>query len=90
MSKYYVYTDGVVRGPFQLEEMASMLSDGRVELATPVSTGKGTPWQTVADRSEIIEEKNNLANKQQQAEKEKKIRINRQNSLLLSELPPEI
>ena len=72
MSKYYVYTDGVVRGPFQLEEMASMLSDGRVELATPVSTGKGTPWQTVADRSEIIEEKNNLANKQQQAEKEKK------------------
>lgn len=63
MSKYYIYTDGVVRGPFQLEQMAIMLSDGRIELFTPVSTGKNTPWQTVADRVEIVETKNALETK---------------------------
>ncbi len=54
MSKYYIYTDEIVRGPFQLDQMAIMLSDGRIEMTTPVSTGKGTPWQTVADRKDII------------------------------------
>ncbi|MBE6403723.1 MAG: hypothetical protein E7039_08395 [Lentisphaerae bacterium] len=68
MSKYYIYTDGVVRGPFKLENIAMMLSDGRVDLSTPLSTGKGTPWQTIAERNEIIaardqqlDEKNNAA-----------------------------
>lgn len=64
MSKYYIYTDGVVRGPFALENIALMLSDGRVELSTPVSTGKGTPWQTIADRLEIIEAKDQQLNEQ--------------------------
>ncbi len=54
MSKYYIFTDGVVRGPFLLENIAMMLSDGRIELATPVSTGKGMPWQTIAERQEIL------------------------------------
>ena len=67
MSKYYIYTDGVVRGPFQLEEMAGMLTNGTVELTTPVSTGKGTPWQTVADRNEIIEEKTAQLSRREQA-----------------------
>ncbi len=55
MSKYYVYTDGVVRGPFVLDQLSSMLNSGQIELSTPISTGKGTPWQTVADRSEVLE-----------------------------------
>ena len=54
MSKYYIFTDGVVRGPFLLENIAMMLSDGRIELATPISTGKGMPWQTIAERQEIL------------------------------------
>ena len=64
MNKYYIYTNGVVRGPFQLENIALMLSDGRVELSTPISTGKGTPWQIIADRQEIIEAKDQLFNQQ--------------------------
>ena len=67
MSKYYVYTDGVVRGPFALEQISSMLTNGKIELSTPISTGKGTPWQTVADRSEVLEA-------QKQAEEQKNAR----------------
>ena len=55
MSKYYIYTDGVVRGPFPLENIASMFAEGKVVLNTPLSMGKGTPWQTVQDHPEIME-----------------------------------
>ena len=67
MSKYYIYTDGVVRGPFNLENIAMMLSDGRVELATPISTGKNTPWQTIAARSEILAAQDQLFNGKEQS-----------------------
>lgn len=53
MSQYFIYTDQVVRGPFGLENMALMYSDGRIDDNTPVSLGRGTPWKTVADHTEI-------------------------------------
>ncbi|MBE6367719.1 MAG: DUF4339 domain-containing protein [Lentisphaerae bacterium] len=53
MSKYYIYTDDVVRGPFTLENIAMMLSSGRISSDTQISTGKNTPWQTVGERPEI-------------------------------------
>ena len=60
MSKYYIFTDGVVRGAFELENIAMMLSDGRIDLSTPVSLGKDTPWQTIAERQEILSAANEL------------------------------
>ena len=67
MSKYYIFTDGVVRGPFLLENIAMMLSDGRIELATPISTGKGMPWQTIAERQEILNAEKELRTPQKKA-----------------------
>ena len=90
MSKYFIFAAGVVQGPFQLDQMAVMLSEGKIDMSTPVSTGKHAPWQTVADRSEIIEEKNYQASKQEDSAAEKKISFRRQNDFLLSKLPPEI
>ena len=54
MSKYFIYTNQIVRGPFELENMAMMYADGRIEADTPVSTGRGMPWQNAADRPEIL------------------------------------
>ena len=46
---YYVYTDGVVRGPFSLKTLSRMLQDRQIDGTTPISGGPGTPWQTVDD-----------------------------------------
>ncbi len=54
MSKYFIYTNQIVRGPFELDNMAMMYADGRIESNTPVSTGRGMPWQSVSDRPEIL------------------------------------
>ncbi|MBO5722777.1 MAG: hypothetical protein J6S19_06650, partial [Lentisphaeria bacterium] len=63
MSKYFIFSAGIVRGPFPLENMALMLADGRISFDTPVSLGKGTPWRTVADHPEIKDAANTLQNK---------------------------
>lgn len=62
MSKYYIFSAGIVRGPFPLENMALMLADGRISFDTPVSLGKSTPWRTVADHQEIKDAANALQN----------------------------
>ena len=54
MSQYFIYSDQIVRGPFELENVALMFCDGRIEANTPISMGRGTPWKNVSDHAEIM------------------------------------
>ncbi len=54
MSNYFIYTNGIVRGPFDLENMIRLFNSQAIELTTPVCNGKGTPWKALEHYPEII------------------------------------
>ncbi|MBE6368258.1 MAG: hypothetical protein E7052_10195 [Lentisphaerae bacterium] len=54
MNKYYVYVQNTVSGPFTLDVIVKMLIEGSISNNTQISCGKGTPWQLISDRPEIL------------------------------------
>ena len=55
MTKYFIYQDNIVQGPFDVDSVKAMLKNGKISLSTQISTGKGSPWQLAADRQELTE-----------------------------------
>ena len=54
MINYFIYTNGIVRGPFDLENMIRLFNGQTIGLTTPVCNGKGTPWKNLENYPEII------------------------------------
>ena len=53
MDKYFVFINGEVAGPFSLEVLSSMYSNGGIGPSTQVSCGKGTPWKKFSEYPEL-------------------------------------